>query len=263
MKHKQLLGILMLIIVPVIINLYCLPWDIDESDAARTGLIDNLYIIKTFLNPKAIIRGNDDQDKLVALTIDDGPDPRYTPQILNILQQYHIKATFFVVGENIKKHPNLLIRAIWEGNEIENHTFSHPNLRMKSVSQTEEEIIRNQELILSYTHRRPQYFRPPKGLLKKETIGLCESYGYRVVLWTICVEHTASKTPQVMAARVVKAASPDIIILAHDGRLDRSKTVKALPLVIEGYKKKGYRFVTLDEMFKQKKYQGELALQKP
>jgi len=260
MKHKLWLGILMLLVIPSITSLYYLAWENDARNKSCTKLIDNLYVAETFLKPQTISRANLRPDKLVALTFDDGPDPRYTPQILNILAQYHIKATFFVVGNNIKEYPDILIREIQAGNEIENHTYTHPNLHLKSITETEEEIIRNQELIESYTHKRPQYFRPPKGLLSKKMIDLCTANDYQVVLWTICLEHYASKTPQAMAARVVTSASPNTIILAHDGRLDRSKTVQALPLLIEGYLNKGYRFVTIDEMFKEKKYQEGLVI---
>lgn len=259
MNHKLLSGILILILITAVFCSSYLPYDIDESIEGRTQLMDSVCTFKTFLNPRAIIKSNVGGNKLVALTIDDGPDPRYTQQILSILQQYNIRATFFVVGQNIKQYPDLLIEEIRAGNEIENHTYTHPNLRLESMKQTNDEIMRTQELIENYTHKRPQYFRPPRGLLGRNTLELSESDGYKVVLWTICMEHSVSKTPQAMAARVIKAASPGIIILAHDGRLDRSRTIAALPMVIEGYKKKGYRFVTLDEILKQGQYQGELA----
>jgi peptidoglycan/xylan/chitin deacetylase (PgdA/CDA1 family) len=296
MKHKLFLKILLPIVVIIMVSSFYLPRSIAATDpvqAKTTSLLDMLKSLtdtgqteitdtlnmlkslidpdqneitdtldnlKSYFNPKLIFRGHVGPDKLVALTIDDGPDARFTPQVLNILNKYHIKATFFVVGESINKNPNLLIREIREGNEIENHTYTHPDLRVDSLARTEEEILRNQALIEKYTFKRPLYFRPPKGLLGGMTTDLCDANGYKVVLWSICVEHAACKTPQAMAARVIRAASPGTIILAHDGRLDRSSTMAALPLIIDGYQKKGYHFVTLNELLNLKdKNGGNLA----
>lgn len=221
---------------------------------AETGEAKNesgkiLFQIQTAFHHNLITHA-DTKKKLVALTFDDGPDPRFTPEVLDILKQYKVPATFFVVGQSCEKYPEIIKRQVAEGHEIENHTYTHPDLRKDNALRTEEEIFRNQEVLMRLTNKQPHYFRPPKRLFTNKTVEIANVNGYQVVLWTVCVEHHASKTVNDMANRVIKKARPGAIILAHDGRLDRSRTVEALPLVIQGYQNQGYRFVRLDELLK-------------
>lgn len=187
-------------------------------------------------------------EKLVALTFDDGPDPRYTPDVIDLLKRYDVKATFFVVGQNAEQYPFLVQRQVEEGHEVENHTYTHPDLRLKTAVETSEEIARTEECIRKLTSRTPVYFRPPRRLYSDETVIQAEKAGYRIILWSICVENQRIKTAEQMARRVIKAVRPGMIILAHDGRLDRSQTVEALPMIIESCQQKGYQFVTLEEL---------------
>jgi len=186
--------------------------------------------------------------KLVALTFDDGPDPRYTPSVLAILKQYQVKATFFVVGENAEAHPGLVRQAIKEEHEIENHTYSHPELNRDTLAEVKAEIVGAQETIEGLTGRYPHYFRPPKRLYNQQVIKAAHASSMQVVLWTVCVENQSCPTPQKMAARVLKKMRPGAIILAHDGGLPRETTIHALPFIIEGYQEQGYTFVTLSEL---------------
>jgi peptidoglycan/xylan/chitin deacetylase (PgdA/CDA1 family) len=220
-----------------------------ETGEAKNELGKTLFQIETLFNHNLITRA-DTKEKIVALTIDDGPDPRFTPAVLDILKRYHVPATFFVVGQSCEKYPEIIKRELAEGNEIENHTYTHPDLRSDSVLQTEQEILKNQAVIERLTNKTPHYFRPPKRLFTNNTVDVAEDNGYETILWTVCVEHHASKTVEDMANRVIKYAKPGTIILTHDGRLDRTRSVEALPLIIKGYQKKGYRFVRLDELLK-------------
>ncbi|CFX86399.1 Polysaccharide deacetylase [Syntrophomonas zehnderi OL-4] len=204
------------------------------------------------LNERLITRVDTNGQKLVALTFDDGPDPLYTPAILEILKNYQLQATFFVVGENAQAYPELLIRMIEAGHEVENHTYTHPDLSRASHLKIEAEIERNDQVIYKITGTKAQFFRPPKKLFRRETIAIAEAKGYKTVLWSICVENSRAATPLKMAKRVIKSAKPGMIILAHDGRLNRNKTVAALPLIIKEYQKLGYRFVTLEELLNHK-----------
>jgi|GEM_PF-838541 len=195
-----------------------------------------------------IVKVNSGSQKLLALTFDDGPDERFTPMALDILEKYNIKATFFVVGEVAEAHPDLVKRAADQGHEIANHTYTHPDLTKTGLAQTQEEIVRAGDVIEGITGKKPHFFRPPKGYYKTNTLFLTASNGYSVALWTICVEHSSCVTVNDLAQRVIDAAEPGMIILAHDGRLDRSRTMQALPIIIDAYQKKGYRFVTIDEL---------------
>jgi peptidoglycan-N-acetylglucosamine deacetylase len=170
---------------------------------------------------------------------------------LGILEQYRVKATFFLVGENAEAYPALVKREMNEGHEIENHTYTHPDLSQMDDVGTEQEIRKTEALLDEMLGRTPQYFRPPRKLFRPGTIKIAQRCGYKTVLWTICVENAHAQTPQVMAERVIHAARPGMIILAHDGRLDRSKTLIALPIIIEAFQKQGYQFVTLEELMKQ------------
>ncbi|MCL6471514.1 MAG: polysaccharide deacetylase family protein [Firmicutes bacterium] len=193
---------------------------------------------------------NQNPRKAVALTFDDGPDPRYTPKILAILEKNHIKATFFLIGSRVNMFPNLARQVASHGHLIGNHTYYHVKLKGLTEDQIKEEIDWCEKTIYRVTGEKPQYFRPPKGYFNDETIQVASKAGYKVILWDIAVEHRRSHTPEREAERVLRKVRPGDIILAHDGLLNREKTVKALPLIIEGLKKQGYDFVTLDELLK-------------
>ena len=245
MKKKFLILLVVFIILLVARN--NLHFIGKETGEAKTEIGKVLFQIETFFNHKLITKGKT-EEKIVALTFDDGPDPRFTPAVLDILKRYQIPATFFVVGQSCEKYPEIIKREQAEGHEIENHTYTHPDLTKDNALRTEEEIRKDQEVILGLTNRKSIYFRPPKRLFTNKTVDIAELNDYTVVLWSVCVEHHASKTVEDMANRVIKKASPGTIILTHDGRLDRTRSVEALPLIIEGYQKKGYRFVRLDEL---------------
>lgn len=203
---------------------------------------------ENIFNSSPIFRVNTGSQKILALTFDDGPDERFTPIALEILQRYDIKATFFVTGQAAEAHPDLIKKAADQGHEIDNHTYTHPDFSQIGISQTQEEIIRTEKIIEGITGKRPHYFRPPKGNYRADTLYVAALHQYSVVLWSIGLENSSCATVNDMAQRVVNAAEPGIIILAHDGRLDRSRTMEALPLLIEAYQKKGYRFVTIEEL---------------
>ncbi len=220
----------------------------EDSEMSRV-----IYVVDNNLNKKLITHVNTGEKKLLALTFDDGPDPLYTGAVLNILKKYEVKATFFVVGENAAAHPDLIQAQIKAGHEIENHTYTHADLSLANEEGTEAEIQKTDQLLSSMLGRDIKYFRPPKKLFRQETIAIAERNGYQTVLWTICVENARSPTPQTMAKRVIEAARPGMIILAHDGRMDRSQTLLALPIIIKAFHKQGYQFVTLEELLQASK----------
>lgn len=197
---------------------------------------------------RIVISAHTQGEKLVALTFDDGPDPRFTPQILDILQQYRVPATFFVIGQAAQDHRDLLEREIAEGHEIANHTFSHQDMVAMNEQQIALEIDMTNSLLERITGKVPDYFRPPRGRFDWRLIEACELRGLRIVLWTVGIENHTTRTPEAMADRVVAKVYPGAIILGHDGRLNRIKTVQALPLIITRLRAQGYRFVTLSQL---------------
>ena len=187
--------------------------------------------------------------KVVALTFDDGPDPRFTPKILDILKKNNAKATFFVVGKSALKYPDIVQRAINEGSEIDNHTFTHPEMEKITNTQAFDEIRKNEAMLRSFFGVSSSFFRPPKGKCSNEIVeSLFKNDGIRTILWTICFEHQAQPDPYKRAQELLKAIQPGYIVLAHDGRLNRTKTVKGMEYLVKWLKDKGYTFVTLNQL---------------
>ena len=200
-------------------------------------------------------------DKLIALTFDDGPWPGYTAQILDILKKKDIKATFFVVGQVLQHHPDLGKRIVTEGHIIGNHTWNHWyhffNKQAASV-----EIDRTADLIYKTTGTKTTLFRPPGGILHNGLADYAKSKDYTVIMWSADSIDYALPPPPTMVNRVVRQATPGGIVLLHDGGGPRKNTVAALPAMISRLKKKGYRFVTIPELLEyQEKQKNTLTAQ--
>jgi peptidoglycan/xylan/chitin deacetylase (PgdA/CDA1 family) len=187
-------------------------------------------------------------NKMVALTFDDGPDPRFTPHVLNILKRERVKATFFVVGSQAERHRDLVMTAWLEGNEIANHSYSHLDMKKADWTNTVSEISLTQDVLMSITGSRPKYFRPPRGEFDNQDLKAAKAMGYKIVMWTVGIENHAAPTPQAMVDRVCANIKNGSIILLHDGNLDRSQTVAALPLLISRLKAMGYSMVTVTDL---------------
>jgi Predicted xylanase/chitin deacetylase len=191
--------------------------------------------------------GYTDQKK-IALTFDDGPDPVYTPKVLNILRKYHAPATFFLEGANVKRYPELVRRIIKDGHAIGNHTYTHPHLSTMRVSQIKAQITATDTVIRKICGKKPLFFRPPYEELTENILIICHRLHKQIILSTITLEHESVKAPKAKAERVIRLVFPGAIILAHDGRLNRSTTVEALPYLIKGLRAKGYRIVSIREL---------------
>ena len=201
-------------------------------------------------------------DKLIALTFDDGPWPGYTAQILEILKKNDVKATFFVVGQVLNNYPDLGKRIVTEGHTIGNHTWNHWyhyfNKQAASL-----EIDRTSDLIYKTTGTKTTLFRPPGGMLHNGLAAYAKSKNYTVVMWSADSIDYALPSPPVLVNRVLKQASPGGIVLLHDGGGPRKNTVAALPTMISKLKKQGYRFVTIPELLEhQEKSQKTVTAQK-
>lgn len=190
-----------------------------------------------------LVHGRSDQ-KVVALTFDDGPSS-YTAKVLDILARYQVKATFFVIGQNVKRYPDLGCRIVAEGHAIGNHTYDHPLLAPVETSQRlERELDSAAAVIQATTGQAPVLFRPPHGWCSPWMINLACRKGYVVVTWNISADDWRQPHPKVIAERVLRQVKPGAIILLHDG-LETSadppvqKTVSALPDIIEALKAVG------------------------
>jgi len=198
------------------------------------------------------IRRVETSEKVVALTLDDGPDPRYTPLVLELARRYRIPLTFFLTGEHVARYPELTRKILSDGHCIGNHTWSHPILVGRSEAEDVAEIMACGAEIEKVCGERPKLFRPPKGQVDENVMRAAASLRYEVVLWSVAVEHNDTRTAEAMARRVLDRVQPGSIILAHDGSprglIARDETVAAVALIIEGLQKKGYRFLTVPQL---------------
>jgi peptidoglycan/xylan/chitin deacetylase (PgdA/CDA1 family) len=192
------------------------------------------------------------KEKVAALTYDDGPHPTYTPELLDILDKYHVKATFFMIGQEMEKRPDIVKDVVARGHVIGNHTYTHPrDMEADTDAQLIRELELCEEVIERLTGKRAHLFRPPRGLIDGAVFTIAEEEGYRTILWTVCADNHNAPTPDLMAQRVLRLMRPGGIVLAHDGTFpSRWKDVEATPLIIEGLKKQGYRFVTIPELLR-------------
>jgi len=227
---------------------------------SKTGYIDREEI--TSIPTSYVIQRTGDRPGLLALTFDDGPDPRWTPAILDILRRENVPATFFIVGKNGEAHPDLIRRIVNEGHEIGNHTFTHPNLGEVPLSITKLELTATQRLIESLTGRSTVLFRPPyfgdaeaDKPQEVEPAYVAQQLGYIMVGVRIDPDDwQLPVSPNDVINRTISRASdtnPETrgqVILLHDSGGDRSATVQALPQLIHDLKARGFRFVPVSEL---------------
>lgn len=183
----------------------------------------------------------------IALTFDDGPDPAHTPLVLDALAASGAKATFFVVGEHAAEHPDLVRRMLDEGHEVAHHTHTHPHVDELDDGPLRREFDEAVAVLRSHGVE-PAWYRPPRKRLTLQQKRLAAEHGMRVALWTRSVERTRFRATDEMVDVVVAETRPGDVLLAHDGRLDRSMTVRALPGILDGLSARGFRFVTLTEL---------------
>ncbi|NEW07727.1 polysaccharide deacetylase family protein [Paenibacillus sp. SYP-B3998] len=192
-------------------------------------------------------------EKVIALTFDDGPHPVYTAQILDLLKQYEAKATFFVVGNKVKMNPDLLKREVNEGHELANHTYSHAYLSRKN--NLKKEINKAEEIIYETTGRRCQLFRPPGGFYNENLVAMVKQEGYKMIMWTWQLDTKDWNTPGVdkIVNRVLKNSRNGNIVLFHDYVEGPTQTIDALKLILPELKNRGFKFVTVSELLNYKK----------
>ncbi|MTI81728.1 MAG: polysaccharide deacetylase family protein [Firmicutes bacterium] len=188
-------------------------------------------------------------EKVALLTFDDGPDIRNTPEILDILKRHDIKGMFFVTGQACSKQPDLLRRIANEGHVIANHTFNHKVIKGLGTEQITEEITLTNKTITRLTNQPVEYFRPPTGAYSKKEAELINELGLKVLMWDCGLEKVAIKTPKGLVNHLLGRieGQDQLMLLLHDGsprnRYSRKNTVKALPILIEELKARGYKFI--------------------
>lgn len=184
--------------------------------------------------------------KYVALTFDDGPSSANTPQILDILQRHGARATFFVLGENAARNKSLLARAVAEGHEIANHTYSHIKMTGVSKQTVAREIERTNEIIKSATGFYPTAMRPPYGAINSGLVDMMyNDYGMYAVLWDVDTRDWQHPGVSTVVQRAVGNAQSGSIILLHD---IHASTVAAVEEIVTGLQARGFKLVTVSQL---------------
>lgn len=238
----------------------------EPANGARTFITDKVGRVitsETFtkIPTSYIIRRSGWQPGKVALTFDDGPSPKWTPKILDILKEKNAKATFFVIGENGEANPGLVQRVLAEGHEIGNHTFTHPNIAKASSEGARLELNATQRLIQALTGRSVRLFRPPffgdaEPTTQEEirAVKLAQSLGYATVGLRVDPDDWAGPSADTIVERIMQRmgdTNPETrgqVILLHDAGGDRSQTVAALPRIIDGLRAKGLEIVPISQL---------------
>jgi peptidoglycan/xylan/chitin deacetylase (PgdA/CDA1 family) len=229
-------------------------FNLDRTIEKLLTVLESKEKLLTFKPPeqfqgKTVFEGKvKDSEKVIALTVDDGPWPKTTEQMLDIFQQNDVKATFFWMGKSLANSPEIARRVVAAGHAIGNHTWHHWYDTMDAATAADE-IDRTAKLIYETTGVKTTFFRPPGGFLNNGLAKYAKDQNYSVVMWSVTSADTDPHAqPSAFVNNVLKGAKPGAIVLMHDGGGDRYRTVKALPEIIAGLKKQGYRFVTVPEL---------------
>ena len=193
--------------------------------------------------------------KQIALTFDDGPNEPYTSQVLDILRQYGIRATFFVIGQNAERFVNVCQRIKTEGHVIGNHSYCHSRwLALKRGRKIAQELELTQEAIHKSSGVKPTLFRPPYGFWTPWMLLTAKKLGLTVVTWNnMTNDWESSKAASAISSEILRRAKPNGIIVLHDGRdtkycYSRNSLLQALPIIITNLKQQGYKFVTVPQL---------------
>lgn len=209
----------------------------------------NLMLAKE--QPELIIVNKETTEKVVFLTFDDGPDSLVTPQILNILKEHRIKATFFVLGENVEKHPELVQRMPDEGHLVLSHGWNHPRYRFKGKDAILSDMQQGEAALTNLIGEHPAIMRTPFGYCTSETLACLEECNLKNCLWSIdTLDWAENATAEYIQRNVLDNIAPGDIVLMHT-KPECQATADALPQIIASLQVQGYRFATIEESFVQ------------
>ncbi|HHY40571.1 MAG TPA: polysaccharide deacetylase family protein [Syntrophaceticus sp.] len=198
-------------------------------------------------DPSQIFVNGFTSEKMICLTFNDGPDDQVTPQILDILNKHHVKASFFFTGSKLEQNPELVKRAYHDGHLVLGHGWSQQQQISLSQQEIRKEIQMTEDKIYELIGERPSLFRPPAGYIDKNTASIIKNKGYKIVLWSIDTMDWTQTDKISIVKNVTENIRPGDIILMHCDSTN-TETVKALPEIITKLRQKGYQFVDLGEM---------------
>jgi peptidoglycan/xylan/chitin deacetylase (PgdA/CDA1 family) len=195
-----------------------------------------------------IVRQRPAGGRLVALTFDDGPFPGQTERILDTLARYQVKATFFMLGVQLRRYPALAQRVVAEGHSVGSHTYWHDSLNLESPARSRREVIGGRRALKNATGVNSRWMRPPYGGMDAAVWRTVRSLKMSVVMWDVDSNDWRRPGTRAIVATVLRDTKPGSVILMHDGGGDRAQTAAALAVIIPRLEKAGYTFVTVDEL---------------
>lgn len=212
-----------------------------EEIKAENAAIDQL------IKEIGIISKAGPENKEVALTFDDGPSS-FTGGILDTLKKYDASATFFTLGNQISEFPLLMQRAVAEGHVVGNHTWDHQDLTRLGPKDVRTEMTDQIDAVTGKSLPAPKLFRPPYGAINDQVVAQARRAGMLTVMWSLDTNDYKLPPAEVMAAQVLAEIEPGSIVLMHDGGGDRTTTSAALPIILKGLTKAGYKMVTVSKL---------------
>jgi peptidoglycan/xylan/chitin deacetylase (PgdA/CDA1 family) len=189
--------------------------------------------------------------KKIALTFDDGPHPVKTPQILDILDKYGVKATFFIIGENAEYYPDIVRKEAECGHELANHSYSHTKLSVLTEAEIRAEIERADAAIKKASGVTPRLFRPPEGAYSPGVVKIASELSKSTIIWTVDTLDWAKTPCDKIVENVKMSVTYGSIILFHDYTGKDTHTAEALEVLIPFLQKQGYEFVTVSELLRE------------
>ncbi len=222
------------------------------SERDNRGFPQRKIVDLSSMFPELFFREGSQNVKRVALTFDDGPDSLYTPQILDVLKEYKVKATFFLIGKRADLFPDVVKRMVNEGHIVGNHTWSHPNIVKLDNGAMLKEIRDAEEALSKLTGYRTALFRSPYGSIDEKRIKEIGKLNYKIIAWNVDSLDWKSLTAEQVKYNILENVKEGSVILQHSsGSKEENLTgsVAALRDIIVTLKKEGYQFVTIPEMF--------------
>jgi peptidoglycan/xylan/chitin deacetylase (PgdA/CDA1 family) len=199
--------------------------------------------------PGVLFHGNTSRRE-IALTFDDGPHPRDTPQVLDVLAKHEVHATFFLIGQGLEQYSHLVKQIHQSGHQLALHCYRHLPFPLENASHLKRQLDQSREAIARACDIPPEsirHVRPPYGFFTARTLSLLDEWGYRLVLWDNMPLHFIQPVSWTIK-QIVEPTVPGSIIVLHDGKRHGAKVAQILDIVLPQLKAKGFEFVTIEQM---------------
>jgi peptidoglycan/xylan/chitin deacetylase (PgdA/CDA1 family) len=214
------------------------------------GFLHSAYQNLQKRHPGVLFYNSDASRRVIALTFDDGPHPRDTPQVLDVLAKHDVRATFFLIGQDVEKYPHLVKQIYQCGHQLALHCYRHVPFPMQSASTLKGQLKRSRTAIANACGISPETIhdvRPPYGLFTARTLAYLNEWGYRLIMWSCIPQHWMQPIAWSIW-QVIDETIPGGIIVLHDGHGHGRKVATILDTIVPGLKDKGYSFITVSNM---------------